>query len=117
MSIGLVFGGSKAWAYQRLSDNLQYKINMAIGNVEHHPLVIPSIDQDDDSLLFLDGKFVDMWDVDFMLKRVKRLGSNRAVKLLQYFGSIEKIKSADVSQLRKVAGIGQKLAERIIETL
>jgi excinuclease UvrABC nuclease subunit len=38
-------------------------------------------------------------------------------RLLESFGSLEGIRRADTGQLRKVAGVGQALAERIKQRL
>ena len=43
------------------------------------------------------------------------MGEAKKLALLKHFGSIEKIKKAAVGDLRGVPGIGQKLAENIVE--
>jgi excinuclease ABC subunit C len=43
------------------------------------------------------------------------MGETKKLALLKHFGSIEKIKKADVNDLREVPGIGRKLAGNIVE--
>lgn len=43
------------------------------------------------------------------------MGEAKKLALLKHFGSIEKIKKAGIDDLREVPGIGQKLAENIVE--
>ncbi|MCL1826522.1 MAG: excinuclease ABC subunit UvrC [Candidatus Cloacimonetes bacterium] len=51
------------------------------------------------------------------LDSVKGLGEHRKFLLLKEFGSVENIKNTSTEDLAKVKGIGQKLAEVILETL
>jgi excinuclease ABC subunit C len=52
-----------------------------------------------------------------ILDDFKGLGSKRKQQLLQHFGSIEKLRNADVAQLTQVEGIGQLTAERLVQFL
>lgn len=45
------------------------------------------------------------------------LGTQRKQQLLQLFGSIEKLRSANVDQLTQIEGIGPKTANRLVEFL
>lgn len=49
------------------------------------------------------------------LDEVKGIGAKRKKALLNYFGSIDKIKQASVEDLCRVEGINKKAAEKIIE--
>lgn len=51
------------------------------------------------------------------LDNVKGLGQDKKFLLLKEFGSIKNIASLNTEQLTSIKGIGQKLAEKIIETL
>ena len=53
--------------------------------------------------------------MDFsVLKQIEGIGPKRRMLLVNHFGSIEQIKDATVEQLKKVAGINQKIAEEIL---
>jgi Fanconi anemia group M protein len=45
------------------------------------------------------------------------IGAGRAIKLLQHFGSVEAIFAAGEPELAQVAGLGPKLAARMVETI
>lgn len=48
-----------------------------------------------------------------ILDTIPGLSNKKKLELLRYFGSIEKIRKADIEELKKVPGIGEKLARRI----
>ncbi|MCF8231526.1 MAG: hypothetical protein K9J27_04995 [Bacteroidales bacterium] len=48
-----------------------------------------------------------------ILQSFPGIGPQKAINLLEFFGSVEKVISAEVSELSKVRGIGEKLAEQI----
>ncbi|WPJ94872.1 helix-hairpin-helix domain-containing protein [Coraliomargarita algicola] len=50
-----------------------------------------------------------------ILDDFKGLGSQRKQQLLQHFGSLEKLRAAEVDQLTQVEGIGKLTAERLVE--
>jgi len=52
-----------------------------------------------------------------ILDDFKGLGTKRKQQLLLHFGSIEKLKAAQVEQLTQVEGIGKLTAERLVEFL
>ena len=52
-----------------------------------------------------------------ILDDFKGLGTKRKQKLLQHFGSLEKLRNAKVDQLTQVEGIGTVTAERLVEFL
>ncbi len=52
-----------------------------------------------------------------ILDDFKGLGSQRKQQLLLHFGSIEKLKKADVNQLTQIEGIGKLTAERLVDFL
>jgi excinuclease ABC subunit C len=52
-----------------------------------------------------------------ILDDFKGLGAKRKQQLLLHFGSIEKLKKADVAQLTQVEGIGKLTSERLVEFL
>ena len=51
------------------------------------------------------------------LDEIKGIGEAKKQLLLKTFGSVEKIRTASVSELTKISGINQNLAENILETL
>ncbi|MGH3803628.1 MAG: helix-hairpin-helix domain-containing protein, partial [Pseudonocardiaceae bacterium] len=51
------------------------------------------------------------------LDSVAGLGKTRKMALLRHFGSVRRMRSATVSQLTEVAGIGPALAHSIVATL
>jgi len=53
----------------------------------------------------------------FVLQGLPGIGRERAVKLLERFGSIEEVVSADADELAEVDGIGKLTARRIREVL
>jgi len=48
-----------------------------------------------------------------ILDIIPGLSEKKKIELIRYFGSIERIKKADIEELKKVPGIGEKLAKRI----
>jgi excinuclease ABC subunit C len=48
-----------------------------------------------------------------ILDTIPGLSNKRKLELLRYFGSIERIRKASVDELKKVPGIGEKLARKI----
>ncbi len=52
-----------------------------------------------------------------ILDDIEGLSEKKKLELLRYFGSIERIKRASIEELKKVPGIGDKLAKRILEYL
>jgi excinuclease ABC subunit C len=69
--------------------------------------------------------FANSFNADLRSKRLresilddfKGLGTQRKQQLLLHFGSIEKLRQADVEQLTKVEGIGSLTAERLVDFL
>lgn len=55
--------------------------------------------------------------LESLLDEIPGLGEVRRKSLLEVFGSVTAIKKADQSQLAAVPGIGEKMAEIIVETL
>ena len=51
------------------------------------------------------------------LDNIKGIGKAKKMLLLKEFGSIEKIREANISDLTKLSGINEKLAEKILEEL
>lgn len=51
------------------------------------------------------------------LDNINGIGENRKQELLKVFGSVEKIKQADIEEIAKVKGITRSLAEKIKEQL
>jgi len=70
-------------------------------------------------------RFANQFNADLRSKKIREsilddfagLGKVKRAALLEYFGSIEKLKKAKVSQLIEVEGIGKKLATRLVEFL
>lgn len=48
-----------------------------------------------------------------VLDDIEGIGDKKKKELLKYFGSVEKIKEADIEEIEKVKGINKKLAENI----
>ncbi|MFZ8847197.1 MAG: helix-hairpin-helix domain-containing protein, partial [Candidatus Hydrothermia bacterium] len=48
-----------------------------------------------------------------ILDTIPGLSNKRKLELLRYFGSIERIRKASIDELKKVPGIGEKLARKI----
>lgn len=119
MSVELTFGGPKAWAYQQLSSTLEYKVNLIVGVGTRKSFLLPTIkhERDDQPYLIVDNKFIDMANVEFISKKVKRLGKTKAIDLLLMFGTVDKIREADISELIQIKGIGNNLAHRIKKAL
>ena len=53
----------------------------------------------------------------YLLQALPGLGPDRAAKLLDSFGSVEAVMTADADSLQKVAGIGPKIAQGIRDVL
>ena len=53
----------------------------------------------------------------FLLQNLSGIGTKRALALLKSFSSIERIMSASPDDLKKVQGIGKKLADNIFSIL
>ena len=51
------------------------------------------------------------------LDDIKGIGETKKKELLKYFGSVEKIKNAQIDELTKIKGINENLAESIIQQL
>ena len=51
------------------------------------------------------------------LDNIETIGEKKKQKLLKYFGSVEKIKEAEIEEIIKVDGINRKLAENIKNAL
>ena len=47
------------------------------------------------------------------LDEIEGIGHDRKKKLLNYFGSVEAVSQANVTDLQKVSGISKKIAEKI----
>ena len=52
-----------------------------------------------------------------ILEDFKGLGSDKRLRLLKRFGSIEKLRKASAADITQVEGIGPKTAERLVEFL
>lgn len=52
-----------------------------------------------------------------LLENIEGVGAKRRKALLQYFGSVANIKTASVTEIAKVSGVSEKLAEHIYLTL
>jgi excinuclease ABC subunit C len=52
-----------------------------------------------------------------VLDAIPGLGAERKRALLRHFGSVRRIKAADIDELQQVSGIGPRLAETIVEAL
>ncbi len=52
-----------------------------------------------------------------VLERIEGIGEKRKLLLLQYFGSLQRLKSASLEEIAQVKGIGKRFAERIYEFL
>lgn len=52
-----------------------------------------------------------------MLAQVPGLGTRKATRVLQYFGSLRSVAEASHQDLTQVPGLGAKLAERILQAL
>jgi excinuclease ABC subunit C len=52
-----------------------------------------------------------------LLENIEGVGAKRRKALLQYFGSVANIKTASVTEIAKVPGVSQNLAENIYTTL
>jgi len=48
-----------------------------------------------------------------MLTAIPGIGVKKAEKLLEHFGSIQRIANASISELKRVEGIGEKIAREI----
>ena len=51
------------------------------------------------------------------LDDIKGIGETKKKELLKHFGSVEKIKNAQIDELTKIKGINENLAESIIQQL
>jgi excinuclease ABC subunit C len=56
-------------------------------------------------------------DVTSVLAEIPGLGPNRVSLLLKHFGSVTRLRAADVAAITEVKGIGTALAEQIVEGL
>lgn len=52
-----------------------------------------------------------------ILEDFKGIGSDKRTRLIQHFGSLEKLKTATAEQICKVEGIGPKTAQRLVDFL
>lgn len=116
MTFELTFGGSRATSYRQLANSITYRVKLAVGADKNTSFIISERNQDK-PLLFSDSKFIDVSDLEYLEKKIYKLGRKNAIRLLQEFGSIDKIRKADKTQLKEIRGIGKKLASRIIESL
>jgi excinuclease ABC subunit C len=55
--------------------------------------------------------------LDSLLDQIEGLGESRRKSLLDKFGSVSALKSAQVSEIAAVPGIGSKLAKTIFDNL
>ncbi len=51
------------------------------------------------------------------LNAISGIGENTKFLLLRHFGSVENIKKSNIDEIKKIKGIGQKTAEKILSTL
>ena len=51
------------------------------------------------------------------LDDIQGIGEKKKVELLKEFGSVQKIREADIEEIAKIKGINLKLAENIKKTL
>ena len=51
------------------------------------------------------------------LDDIQGIGEKKKVELLKEFGSVQKIREADIEEIAKVKGINQKMAENIKKEL
>lgn len=115
----LSYGGRNAWAYKKLTRDIdiQSKILSLFGADNRSlELELRQIDSRQTSMI-IEGEFIDLGDVRYLTKRIKRLGEKKALKLLVQYGSIDRIRNANVMELVMIDGIGEKLAKRIIANL
>lgn len=56
-------------------------------------------------------------DIQSVLGEIPGLGPSRVRELLKHFGSVTRLKSADVAAIAEVRGIGPQLAQTIVERL
>lgn len=52
-----------------------------------------------------------------ILDEIEGIGEKKKIELLKYFGSVERIMSASPDEIKKVKGIGEKLARKIYEEM
>lgn len=50
---------------------------------------------------------------DLILDTIPGISQSKKLELIRYFGSVEKIRKASIEELKKVPGIGEKLARKI----
>jgi excinuclease ABC subunit C len=70
-------------------------------------------------------RFANQYNADLRSKRIKEsilddfkgLGKVRRVLLLDYFGSLEKLRNATPEEIQKIEGMGPKLAKNLYEFL
>lgn len=119
MVLEITFGGASASAYETLSSQTKHKFNLLLGTASRASYVItPPRMSEKTNLLLVDNEgILSFSEVEYLSQKIKRLGKNKATILLSRFGSIESIKNASYSQLRKISGIGDTLANRIINDL
>ena len=70
-------------------------------------------------------RFANQFNADLRSKKIREsildefsgLGNVKRAALMEYFGTLEKLKKSSVTEMTKVEGIGQKLASRLAEFL
>lgn len=90
-------------------------------NLSHHDPALRLLQQIRDEA----HHFANSFNAELRSKRLREsilddfkcLGTKRKQQLLLHFGSIEKLKKAEVEQLTQVEGIGKLTAERLVEFL
>jgi excinuclease UvrABC nuclease subunit len=115
----LTYGGRSAWAYKKLTRvmDVQNRLLAAVrADDTSLALKLNQID-DEQASLIIDGEFVDLAEVKYLAKKVKKLGEKKALKLLLQYGTINRIKQASISDLSMIEGIGETLAKRILMDL
>lgn len=111
----LTYGGRNAWAYKKLDRGIELRNKFLSLLVSEDPPLefeLAQIDEEQASFI-VEGEFIDLADVKNLAGKIKRLGEKRALKLIKYFGTIDRIKKANIIELKMIGGIGDTLAKRI----
>jgi len=115
----LTYGGRNAWAYKKLSRGIEVEnkfLSLIASEDTSLALELTQIDGEQASFI-VEGEFIDLAEVNLLMRKVKRLGAKRALKLLSQFGTIDHIKKTSVDELKTIGGVGDTLANRILAKL